>query len=162
MHLGWSLFLWFPCCWLCDPTNLCEYLSCEINHSYPTQKLIVSHGVLVSVLEHNWTPHDNTISLRKEPIGISHISLLLTMYKFFVLVAFLSVSHYCVGDVVSFHRALANYSANKHLGNLTSGDQMHHTRATPSPSESILSYPRKCVLNLGFYPWNMPEHVSLV
>ena len=123
-----------------------------------TQKLIVSHGV--SVLEYNWTPHDNTNSLRKEPIGItSHISLVITMFKFFVFVVFLSIGHYCIGDVVSFHRALANYSANKHLGNLTSGDQM---LATPSPSESILSYPRKCVLNLGFYPWNMPEHVSLV
>ena len=126
-----------------------------------TQKLIVSHGV--SVLAYNWTPHDNTNSLRKEPIGItSHISLVITMFKFFVSVVFLSIGHYCIGVVVSFHRALANYSANKHLGNLTSGDQMHHTRATPSPSESILSHPRKCVLNLCFYPWNMPEHVSLV
>ena len=103
---------------------------------------------MVSVLEHNLTPHDNTISLRKEPIGISHISLVLTMYKFFVLVAFLSVGHYC--DINSFHRALANYSAIKHSGNLTGGDLM---LATLSSSESILSHP-KCskfvFLSLGY------------
>ena len=85
------------------------------------------------------------------------------MFKIFVSVVFLSIGHFapCFGDVVSFHRALANYSSHKHLGNLTSGDQMQHTWATwPSPSESILSYPRKCVLNLCFYPWDMLEHLA--
>ena len=60
----------------------------------------------------------------------------------FVSVAFLLTGHFapCIGDVVSFHRVLANYTSHKHLGNssnLTSGDQMQRSPATwPSPSES--------------------------
>ena len=60
----------------------------------------------------------------------------------FASIAFLLTGHFapCFGDVVSFHRALANYSSHKHLGesqNLTSGDQMQRSPATwPSHTES--------------------------
>ena len=63
-------------------------------------------------------------------------------FKIFASVALLLTGHFapCLGDVVSFHWALANYSSHKHLGetqNLTSGDQMQPIPATwPSPSES--------------------------
>ena len=61
--------------------------------------------------------------------------MLVTTLKIFASVAFLLTGHFapCFGDVVFFHRALANYTSHKHLGesqNLTSGDQMQATPAT--------------------------------
>ena len=64
------------------------------------------------------------------------------MFKIFVSVAFLLTGHFapCLGDMVSFHWALANYSSHKHLGdaqNLTSRDELQPTQATwPAPSQS--------------------------
>ena len=62
--------------------------------------------------------------------------------KTWVFVAFILTIH-CApgsGDTESFHRALANYSSHKHLGdaqNLTSRDELQPSQATwPAPSQS--------------------------
>ena len=77
----------------------------------------------------------------------------------FASIAFLLTGHFapCNGDVVSFHRVLANYTSHKHLGkspNLTSDDQMQRSPATwPSPSESEAFLPYiKYTKFLGIMP----------
>ena len=94
--------------------------------------------------------------------------MLVTTLKIFASVAFLLTGHLapCFGDVVSFHRVLANYTSHKHLGkspNLTSDDQMQRSPATwPSPSESEAFLPYiKYTKFFRLYAQIMPEHAIL-
>ena len=98
---------------------------------------------------YNWTAHITiTSSLCNSMVDFSHlyhevINMFVKSLKTWVFVALL----YCApssGDTESFHRALANYSSQKHLGdtqNLTRGDDVQPTQATwpaPTPSERFL------------------------
>ena len=101
---------------------------------------------------YNWTAHITiTISLCNSMVDFSHlyhevINMFVKSLKTWVFVALLFTIH-CApssGDTESFHRALANYSSQKHLGdtqNLTRGDDVQPTQATwpaPTPSEGFL------------------------
>ena len=71
------------------------------------------------------------------------MNMLVKSLKTWVFVALLCCAP-SSGDTESFHRALANYSSQKHLGdtqNLTRGDDVQPTQATwpaPTPSEGFL------------------------
>ena len=103
---------------------------------------------VVSVHLYNWTAHINiTNSLCNSMVDFSllfHevVNMFVKSLKTWVFGDFLFTIHCAPSsrDTESFHRALADYSSQKHLGdaqNLTSGDDLQPTQATwPAPTQS--------------------------